>query len=288
MDKGGSAMEIYVAHECAFYYVSLYSLEIARDRLEQKKTGLVAGTVGAFISRPKAEEIQMVSVESRLESFWSVMATAHTEYDRNRTYTVPVNGPEVKQVTLQDQEIQVVVGAKGSASFTISGVEHCIEEHKASYTFDSATGQKADFTKYLAFAKTEISDLDHFAPEGTLVVPPLAHATAVVRPLLAEVIKPVQAQVIHQERVDIESIELNFRPVYAFEYEWTAKAKRVIIEFDALTGDMHAGGKKLSDQFKNVITRDLLFDVTADAVGMLVPGGSIAVKFIKAVVDRGK
>jgi hypothetical protein len=28
--------------------------------------------------------------------------------------------------------------------------------------------------------------------------------------------------------------------------------------------------------------------VTADAVGMLVPGGSIAVKLVKAVVDRKK
>ena len=39
---------------------------------------------------------------------------------------------------------------------------------------------------------------------------------------------------------------------------------------------------------KGILTRDLFFDVTADAVGMLVPGGSIAVKLVKAVVDRGK
>jgi hypothetical protein len=93
--------------------------------------------------------------------------------------------------------------------------------------------------------------------------------------------------VIHEERVDVEAIELNFRPVYAFEYEWATKGKRVVLEFDALTGEMHSGGKKLSDQIKSIITRDLLFDVTADAAGMLVPGGSIAVKLVKAVVDRG-
>ena len=48
------------------------------------------------------------------------------------------------------------------------------------------------------------------------------------------------------------------------------------------------GGKKLGDQIRGMLTRDLLFDVTADAVGMIVPGGSIAVKLVKAVVDRGK
>jgi hypothetical protein len=66
-----------------------------------------------------------------------------------------------------------------------------------------------------------------------------------------------------------------------------AKAKRTVIEFDALTGEFNAGGKKLSDQIKGIVTRDLLFDISADAASMLVPGGGIAVKLVKAVVDRG-
>jgi hypothetical protein len=134
-----------------------------------------------------------------------------------------------------------------------------------------------------------IVDLDHFAPPETLVIPPQVRATAVVRQVLAEVIKPVQnAQVIHEESVQVETVELNFRPVYALEYEWAAKAKRAIVEFDALTGEMAGGGKKLSAQIKGMVNRDLLFDITADAAGMLVPGGSIAVKLVKAVVDRSK
>jgi hypothetical protein len=37
-----------------------------------------------------------------------------------------------------------------------------------------------------------------------------------------------------------------------------------------------------------MLTRDLIFDVTADAAGLIIPGGSIAVKLVKAVVDRKK
>jgi hypothetical protein len=37
-----------------------------------------------------------------------------------------------------------------------------------------------------------------------------------------------------------------------------------------------------------MVNRDMLFDITADAAGLLVPGGSIAVKLVKAVVDRPK
>ena len=62
----------------------------------------------------------------------------------------------------------------------------------------------------------------------------------------------------------------------------------MIIEFDALTGEINTGGKKLKDQIKGILNSDLLFDVTADAVGTIVPGGSIAVKLFKAVVDRNK
>ena len=86
----------------------------------------------------------------------------------------------------------------------------------------------------------------------------------------------------------MEALDINFRPVYALEYEWVTKGKRVVLEFDGLTGEVHTGGKKLSDHIKGVVTSDLIFDVTADAVGLLVPGGSIAVKLVKAVVDRGK
>ena len=59
-----------------------------------------------------------------------------------------------------------------------------------------------------------------------------------------------------------------------------------MIEFNALTGEISGGGKKLKEQFKGMLTQELLFDITADAAGMLVPGGSIAVKLVKAVVSR--
>lgn len=280
-------MDIYLASERVFHLTPQISIEVARDRLEQKKTSLVAGTVGAMFTRPKPDEIRLLSVESRLEAFWLINVRVRTVYDNQRTYTIPVSGPEVKQVTTLGQELPVTTGSKGATSFALNAVEHCVEESHGSYNFDSA-GIRADLSRYQSFARVEISDLGQFAPAAVLVVPPKANAATVIRAVLADAIKPVQAQVIHEERVNVEALELYFRPVYALEYEWASKGKRAVLEFDALTGEAHSGGKKLSDQIKSVVTRDLVFDVTADAVGMVVPGGSIAVKLIKAVVDRGK
>jgi len=282
-------MDINLGSERAYHFVPQFTLEIARDRIEQKKANLIAGTVGALFGRPKAEEFQMVSVENRLESFWTVSVAVHTAYDRNKSYTVPLSGAEIQQVTILGQDLPVTTSPKGDVSFSLTGVEHCVEERQASYTYDSMTGEKADFSKYLSFPKTEIADLEQFAPTDIFVVPPQVHATAVVRQMLAEVIKPVKALVIHEERVDVEAIDLNFRPVYVFEYEWTTKAKKVSLEMDGMTGDIHtATTKKLSDHLKSMLTRDVLFDMTADAAALIVPGGSIAVRVVKMVTGYHK
>ena len=280
-------MDISLAEEHAYYFVPQISLDIARDRIERKKTTLVAGMFGTLISRANPAEIQVVSIENRLEPYWVVTASSRTAYDRQQVYTVPIKGEEVREVTILGQKL--MINTKGNPSVTLSGTEHCVEEHRVTRYFDGLSGQKADLSRFQSFTKTEITDLGQFAPEGMLVVPPQMRATAIVRQVLGEAIQPVtKAQVIHEERVDVETIELNFRPVYALEYEWTSKGKRVVVEFDALLGDIQTGGKKWSDQIKGILTRDLFFDVTGDALGMIVPGGSIAVKLVKAVVDRSK
>lgn len=280
-------MEISLSEEHAYYFVPQLSPEIARDRIEKKKTTLVAGMFGTLISRPSPSDIQEISFEQRLEPFWVVTVGTRTAYDRQQTYTIPIKGEEVREVTLLGQKL--VIPSKGNPALTLNGIEHCVEERRLTRFFDGLSGQKTDLSRYQAFAKTEITDMANFAPEGMLVIPPEMRATAIVRQVIGEAIQSVgKAQIIHEERVDVEVIELNFRPVYAFEYEWASKGKRVVIEFDALLGDIRSGGKKWSDQIKGILTRDLFFDVTADAVGMLVPGGGIAVKLVKAVVDRKK
>ena len=282
-------MDIYLATEHAYHFIPQFSVDVARDRVEQKKLNLVAGTLGSLFSRAKPEELQLATVENRVEPFWLLDASSRTLYDRARTYTVPASGAEVKSVTVVGQDFPTVPQPKGGYAFTLTGIEHCLQELQSRQTFDGITGNKVDLLKYASAAKTEIADINTFAPEGVLVVPPQVKANAVVRQVTAEVVQPVQnVQTIHEERVDIQTIDLNFRPIYAFEYEWTTKNKKVVIEFDPLTGEMHTGGKRWSDQIKGLLTRDLLFDVTADAFGTIIPGGSIAVKLVKAVVDRKK
>ncbi|MCI0551388.1 MAG: hypothetical protein L0287_10560 [Anaerolineae bacterium] len=282
-------MDIYLATEHAYHFIPQFNVEVARDRVEQKKVSLIAGTLGSLFSRAKPEDLQLTTVENRVEPFWLLEASSRTVYDRARTYTIPASGTEVRSVTVMGTDFPAVPQPKGEPAFTLTGVEHCVQELETRQTFDGITGAKADLLKYAGAAKTEIADITAFTPDGVLVIPPQVKANAVVRQVTAEVVQPVQnVQTIHEERVDIKTVDLNFRPIYAFEYEWAAKNKRVVIEFDPLTGEMRTGGKRWSDQIKSMVTRDLIFDITADAFGTIVPGGSIAVKLVKAVVDRKK
>jgi len=280
-------MDITLCEEQAYFFVPQISIEVAQDRVEHKKAQLMAGTVGALLSRPKPEEIQMVSLENRLEPFWMVRISSRVIYDRVVTYPVPVGGLDVQTVEILGQQLTPEVKGKEGPKLSLSAVEHCHDGRQAQHTFDALTGEMKDLSKYLPYAKTVITDLDAFTPNGVLVIPPQVRATAVTRQVMVEVIKPVQnAHTIHEEVVNVEALELSFRPVYAFEYAWAAKGKHNVIEFDGLTGETNLGGRKMHDQFKQIVTKDLLFDVTADAVGLIIPGGSIAVKLVKAVVDK--
>ena len=56
-------MEISLAEEHAYYFIPQISLDTARERIEKKKTSLVAGMFGNLISRPNPTEIQVVGGE---------------------------------------------------------------------------------------------------------------------------------------------------------------------------------------------------------------------------------
>jgi len=276
-------MDITVAEEQVFRLLPTLDIEKAREKAWDKKTAVFGTGLSAIFSRPKAEEVQITYSERRYEPFWHIACHVRYVYDRTRSYNIPVSSPEVKRVTIEGVEHQVTAKPR---QFTTTGIEHCVEEASTEVVFDAVSGQERDWKNYLRFGKEPVPDLSEFAPEGSIVVPPEVRASAVVRQVLGSILRPIQADTIHEERVDVQAVSLYFRPVYAFEYRWQPKDKTAIAEFDGLTGEMSTGGVTLRQQIKSVLTPELLLDVGVDAVDLLVPGGGIAIKLVKAVVDR--
>jgi hypothetical protein len=261
-------------------------VDALRQRAMDKRTQAFGTGLGSLLQRAKADEIDLVTTQRRLEPFWHVVGRAHYVYDRRREYPVVASAPEVREVTVHDTTYPVVDAGRNARTFTLNVVEHCREEIAHDVTVDARTGAPVpDSAAVLAGSHREVTDPATLAEGDTIVVTPEHRASFVVRKLLSEMLKPVQADTIIEETLTLETTDLVYRPIWAFEFHWRPKDRRGVVEIDAVTGAVRAGGSLLP-QLGRVITRDALFDIGADTIGLLVPGGSIAVKVARAALDK--
>jgi hypothetical protein len=231
-----------------------------------KAMGMVAG----FLFKPKADDISIVYEEKRYQAFWHIIGHSYFEYKRRVNYRVPVE-TVVEDVTFQDKNYLV---EKSSHTFEIDGIEHCKENYREDVMVDAQSDQPGDFARYIKFPAKQIQSTEELTSDGTAVVNLLTKASFLVRKVLNELVKPIKADQILDEKIGIQELSLYFYPVYTFEYLWQAKDKRVIIEFDGVTGEIRKG-RKISDKLRNSFTNDELFEF-AKEVANFVPGGGLA------------
>lgn len=242
----------------------------------------------ARCQRPKAEDISLIAAQRRLEPLWHVAAVATYVYERRREYTVPGSAPAVYAVTIEDTRYELDRRAPEGRAFAMAALEHCRDEFRNEVFVDGITGAAvADGAALIAGPKLEIGDPATLTSDGTVVVPPEQRASFVVRTALNEVMRPIQADVVLEETVVLEATDLVYRPVRAYEFVWQGRDKTGVVEIDMVTGQFRTG-RALIGQLRGMLNREVLFDVGADTVGLLVPGGSIAVKLAKAAIDAKK
>ena len=280
-------MEIALADQHIFVLEDRLNPDDVRQRAMDRRTGAFGSGIGGLLQRPKADDIELVNSQHRLEPFWHIGGRALYVYDRARDYTVSASGAEVREVTLHG-ETYPVKSAAGKGSFQIPTVEHCRDELHQDLYVDGVSGAPVtDATTVLGGPRQEVTDLVKAAEDSTIVVPPTQHASSLVRQLLASMLKPVQADTITEESMTLEHIDLYYRPWWAFEFHWGPKDKRGVVEIDGVTGQIRPG-QALMAKVQRAVSRDVLFDIGADTVSLLVPGGGIAVKVAKIAIDRNQ
>jgi hypothetical protein len=277
-------MEIQVAAERIFLFSDQILPEEAKKKAWDKKMSAfdTMSKVTSFLSRTKDEDFEITYQEHRYEPFWHVVAKSKYVYDRSANYQVPATGPEVQSLTLQDK---VYDTAKGK--FALSVVEHCSEAEEKEVLVDGVSGKYTpELKKYLSRASQLVSGaLETLVPKTSILVPPQARVSAIMRDTVSKMIKGIQADKILEESVEVTCIDLYYRPVHAFQYRWISKNKEAILEVDGLTGEMRPGARVFAEYFGRVLDKNFLFDLGADATGMFIPGGSIAVKAVKRYLD---
>jgi hypothetical protein len=278
-------MEIHLAEERAMILQEQISMDQAEGRAWSNKLDAFGRLVKmtSLFTRPKDEDFRLVYKEKRYQPFWYVVCSSLYAYERRRQYPLRVSGPEVKSVTIEGMEYDAESG-----NVTLTAVEHCREELRQEVLVDGFTNQpNPTLTDYLKYPTTEVAedDLDDFRPEGAIVVPPQARASAIVRDVLIGMIKSVQADRIIEDRIEVERVDLYYRPVYAFQYLWASKEKETVIEYDGLTGKLQTDGKTFQQYVGKLLDPEFLFDVGVETVDLLVPGGGLAIKLAKKGIE---
>lgn len=281
-------MDIQVADQRILLFSDEISPSEAEEIAWEKKVSVfdTVSKVVSFLSRPKDDDFELVYQEHRYQPFWHVVAKSKYVYDRTANYQVPSKGPEVKSVTLQGQDYQAQNG-----HIHLSVMEHCSSEEREEVLIDGVTGKNDhELSKYLSLSpKVAKGELEKLVPKKSILVPPQARVSGIMRQTLSKMIKGIQADKIIEENVEVACVDLYYRPVYAFQYRWISKNKEAIIEVDGLTGEIKSGLRVFKEYLGTVLDQNFLFDLGADAAGMFIPGGSIAVKVAKRYLDiKGK
>ncbi len=277
-------MDVTVADQRILIFPEQISFKDAEIKAWNKKGdafGTVTKLVG-FLNKPQDEDFELLYKEHRYEPFWHVVANANYVYDRNTVYQVSVSGPEVKSVTYLEKDFEVT-----NTHIHQSVTEHCVQNESDEVLVDGITGKPdKNLKSYLALTPRQVQNsLENAVDRNTILVPPQVRISAIMRDTLAKMIKGIQADKILEETLKVEYVDLYYRPVYAFNYLWKSKAKEAIVQVDGLTGEISVGSRVFREYVGKLIDKDFLFDLGADAAGILIPGGSIAVKIAKKYVE---
>ena len=271
-------MEIVLAEQGVFVLPAKVTQDQARERAWEQKLHAF-GALAKFLMRPKSEDIQVNLLELRYQPFWHATSHKHFRYDRRAQYAVPVLA-DVQTVEIAGQTYTPTQG-----KLTLSATDHCLLDERHEVFLDALSGEAQDLRRYLAFDRIDGSN-GGTLPNDLALAPPEVRAPVVVRQVLGDVLHPPSADQILEEEVVVDCLDLYYRPVYAFEYVWQAKDKRVTVEVDGLTAEFKSTGKAFGSQLKRVLNREVLFDIGGDVINLVVPGGAIALKLTKAVAER--
>lgn len=274
-------MEIVIAEQGAFYFEPVITAEEARGRASAHKVSAF-GTLSRLFARPKEGDIAISDLGLWYLPMWHAKAHLRFLYDRRESYKVPIKTPHVASVTVGPNDFAVAAG-----TIELPVTEHCERDERKELWLDGLSDQPMNAQPYLKASATSVN-LDEFAPEGAKLVAPTVRASAVIRALLGDDLRPADADEVKEEHVSVECIDLYLRPTFNFKCVWTEKNKSAEVALDAITGELQSRPSAAMAAVGKLLKPETLFDLGAETLNVIVPGGAIVLKVAKAFADKRK
>ena len=279
-------MEVAIADERILVIADQIGPHEAEGRAWAKRVeafGTLARMSG-LLARPKDDEFEVIYREKRLQPFWRIASMAVSVYERARSYPILL-APEVTRVCIDGQERPI-----GDHRIVIVGEESCEEENRREVLVDALTGAESPaLAPYLELASEEAdaAALASLAERQVVIVPPAVKASGLVRDAVAKAIGKIEADRILEERVDLETVDLYYRPVYAFRYR--RQGKEAVVEVDGLTGEVSTTGSTFEQHVGKILEPKFLLDIGAEAANIFIPGATVAkLAIVKSLELRRK
>lgn len=266
-------MNVELAEERVLVLPDPSSLEEAERHAWVKRMdafGTLARMSG-LLNRPKDDEFELIYRERRLQPFWRLRAHATYSYERTKTYAVKV-ASEVQTVAIAGETKTISRG-----EFLISGLETCREDSSKDFLYDGLAGAPdTDLGVYLKNEGRVVSadELNDIAKDGTIVVPPQAKSSTIVREVIGSMLSKIEADKVFEETVRVERTDLYYRPVYAFRYK--RQGKEAVVEYDPIAGVARPGGATFETYLGKILEPKFLFDVTVETANIFFPGATLA------------
>ncbi|MEM7335812.1 MAG: hypothetical protein AAF490_27285 [Chloroflexota bacterium] len=281
-------MDIALADERALVLKETLTMDQAEGRAWSKKVDAFGrmAKVGSFLQKPKDSDFELIYKEHRLEPFWHIICRARYVYERYKDFEIQLSGDMVENVTING-----VKHAATNGRLTLKGTEHCREEPFTDVFIDAYTNEKTESLRdFLGYAANEVQKeyLEDLTQKGIIIVPPQVKASSAVRDVLVGMMQQITADRIIEDSLEVEKVDLYYRPVYAFQYRWHTKEKEATLEYDGLTGNLQTGGQTFQQYVGKVMDTDFLFDVGVDTIDLFVPGGGLAIKLARKGMDMAQ
>ena len=260
-------------------FLDIYDEEKSKELAEENKKKAF-GMLSVF---DKAENITLTHSEKRYEPLWHIIGESYIEYLRANRYGFSVE-PQVRSVKIAGKSFDIA-GEKPYCS--LEAEDHCVETYTKKLITDAVEGKVRgkELLKYIEFKTKEIKQTEDLMGKNNIVIPAKIRAAYLIRGFLKELIKPVQADKILHETVEIKKVVLYFRPIYAFEFTNTKNNKTGVLEVDALTGEM-AKGKVYKTELGELIPEGALFDLGAELASYVIPGAGLGAEIGKIIKKK--
>jgi len=250
------------------------------DAVKKKAFGVISGIMRAF--EKDKNDIVISLYEKRYEPFWHVIGESYMEYLRQTDYGFEVK-PEVRSVKIDKKVFPI---DENSPFCRVSGEDHCVEKFEKSFLVDASDGKEKGLNKYMDFETYQIKETEELM-NNAVVVPAQIRSSFLIRDLIKDLLKPIQADKVLQEYVEIKKLCLYFRPIHAFELTQTSKNTTRVLEVDALTGEI-TRGSVFKTTLKELVPEGALFDIGAELASYVIPGAALGAEISKVVRKKRK